>query len=150
MGRRCGGVYERIPSGSALVTRSRIAIAQADFEQAERDAYDALVIVTDIDAQSLTPELLECLARVGVCSGAFREAARLFGSAASAWQRIGATRYKVHQVGFEASVAVLRDAMKDMTSGSVGEGAALSNEEAIAMRSAAAVHVSGRRVGGRR
>ena len=119
--------------GSALVTRSRIAIAQADFEQAERDAYDALVIVTDYDAQLLTPEVLECLARVGVCAGAFREAARLFGSAASAWQQIGAARYKVHQVGFDASVAVLRDAMKDSDfSAAWAEGAALSNEEAIA------------------
>jgi predicted ATPase/class 3 adenylate cyclase/DNA-binding CsgD family transcriptional regulator len=118
---------------AALTTRSRIGIEEGELEQAERDVYDALAITADIEAHVHTPEVLECLARIGVRSGSHREAARIFGATAAFWQRIGAVRSRIHQAGVDASVAALRDAMGDNDFETAwAEGAALSTEEAIA------------------
>jgi hypothetical protein len=70
-------------------------------------------------------------------AGRHREAARLYGAAHAIRQRRGAVRFKVYDAGYEASVAALRDAMgeKDFDS-AWAEGAALSTEEAIALRPA--------------
>ena len=67
----------------ALTTRARVAIAQGEPEQAERDAHDALACAADIEAYLGIPDILECLAALAGEAGSHREAARLFGAAHS-------------------------------------------------------------------
>jgi DNA-binding CsgD family transcriptional regulator len=113
----------------ALTTRARVAIAQGEFEQAQRDAHDALATVP----YAGTSDTLECLAALAVDAGSHRDAARLFGAADAIRQRMGAVRFKVWDAGFEASVTTLRDALGENGFDSAwAEGAALSTEEAIA------------------
>ena len=118
----------------ALTTRARVAIAQGEPEQAERDAHDALACAADMQAHSGVADILECLAdldrrrRQSPRSGpAVRRGSTPSGNAS------GEVRFKVYDAGYEASVAALRDAMgeKDFDS-AWAEGAALSTEEAIA------------------
>jgi DNA-binding CsgD family transcriptional regulator len=116
----------------ALTTRARVAIAQGEPEQAERDAHDALA-TADVDAHLLIPDILECLATLAGEAGSHREAARLFGAAGAIRERMGTVRFKVWDVGYHASVAALRDAMdEDDFDAAWAEGASLSTEEAIA------------------
>ena len=117
----------------ALNTRARVAIAQGEPEQAERDAHDALARATDLQAHLGISETLECLAALAGEAGSHREAARLFGAAHGIQERIGEVRFKVWDAGYDASVAALQDAMgqKDFEA-AWAEGAALSTEEAIA------------------
>ena len=117
----------------ALTTRARVALGQRNPEQAERDAHDALALGAGIKAYLLIPDILECLAVLADEDGSHREAARLFGAAHGIRQRMGAVRLKVWDVGYEASVTALRDAMADSDFDAAwAEGAALSTEEAIA------------------
>ena len=74
----------------ALTTRARVAIAQGEPEQAERDAHDALAIAASTGAYVGVPDTLECLAALAVDAGSHREAARLFGAADAIRQRSGA------------------------------------------------------------
>ncbi|OBF46807.1 hypothetical protein A5787_11005 [Mycobacterium sp. 852002-50816_SCH5313054-b] len=117
----------------ALTTRARVAIAQGEPEQAERDARDALARATDMRAGSGVADILECLAALAGNAGSYREAARLFGAAHGIRQRIGEVRFKVGDAGYQASVAALRESMgvNDFEA-SWAEGVALSPEEAIA------------------
>ncbi len=117
----------------ALTTRARVAIAQGEPEQAERDAHDAVASVPETCPYAGIPDTLECLATLAGEAGSAREAARLFGAAHVIRQRMGVVRFKVWDAGYEASVAALRNAMgeKDFES-AWAEGAALSTEEAIA------------------
>jgi DNA-binding CsgD family transcriptional regulator len=118
---------------TALTTRSRVALAEGEIEQAERDAYDALAIDADIGAHVLAPEVVETLGHLRALSGSHREAARLFGASASWWRRIGSVRSRIHQAGIDAAIASLREAMGDSDFDAAwAEGAALSTEEAIA------------------
>ncbi len=123
-----GGVY----LSQALTTRARVAIAQGEPEQAERDAHDALACSAQLAAYSYIPETLECLAVLTSQDGSPNEAARLFGAAHAIRQRNGAVRFKVWDADYEAWVAALRDTMgeKDFYS-AWAEGAALSTKEAI-------------------
>ena len=117
----------------ALTTRARVAIAQGEPEQAERDAHDALACAADMQACTGVADTLECLAYVAGDAGSHSEAARLFGAAHAIRQRIGEVRFKIYDAGYEAAVAALRNAMgeKDFDA-AWAEGAALSTEEAIA------------------
>jgi DNA-binding CsgD family transcriptional regulator len=117
----------------ALTVRARVAMAQGEPEQAERDAHDALVRATDAEAYLFIPDILECLASLAGEACSHREAARLYGAAYAVRQRIGAVRFKIYDAGYETSVAALRDAMdkKDFDV-AWAEGAALSTEAAIA------------------
>jgi DNA-binding CsgD family transcriptional regulator len=116
-----------------LTTRARIAIAQGEPEQAERDARDALTRAAEIGVHLFTPDIFECLAVVAAELDRHREAARLFGAAAGIRQRMGAARFKVWDAGYDASVAALRNAMSEEDFDSAwAEGAALSTDEAIA------------------
>jgi len=117
----------------ALTTRAGVAIAQAEPEQAGRDAHDALVSAASSGAFAAVPETLECLAALAVGAGSHREAARLFGAADAIRQRGGLVRFKIFDAFFEFPVVALRDAMgeKDFESAWT-EGAALSTDEAIA------------------
>jgi predicted ATPase/class 3 adenylate cyclase/DNA-binding CsgD family transcriptional regulator len=117
----------------ALTTRARVAIAQGEQDQAERDAHDALAIAADIEAYLGISDTLECLAALAGDAGSHREAARLFGAAEAIRQRIGEVRFKIWDAGYEASVAVVRNALGEQDFDSAwAEGAALSTEEAIA------------------
>ena len=116
-----------------LTTRARVAIAQGEPDQAERDAHDALARAADVEAYLYIPDILECLGTLAGDAGSHREAARLFGAAGAIRQRMGAVRFKVYDAGYEASVAALRDAMSENDFDTAwAEGAALSTEEAIA------------------
>ena len=66
----------------ALTTRARVAIAQGEPEQAERDAHDALARAAELEAYLFIPDILECLGTLAGEAGSHREAARLFGAAA--------------------------------------------------------------------
>jgi DNA-binding CsgD family transcriptional regulator len=117
----------------ALTTRARVAIAQGKFEQAERDAHDALATVPECFPYLGFSETLECLATLAEDAGSHREAARLFGAAAAIRQRMGVVRLKVWDAGYEASVAALRNAMGQADFDSAwAEGASMSTVEAIA------------------
>ena len=117
----------------ALTTRARVAIAQGEPEQAERDAHDALARAADVEAYLVIPDILECLGTLAGDAGSHREAARLFGAAHAIRQRMGAVRFKVWDAGYDASVSALRDALGEQDFDAAwAEGAALSTEEAIA------------------
>ena len=117
----------------ALTTRARVAIAQGEPEQAERDAHEALACAAEVKAYLLIPDILECLA----ASGRRRRQSPRSRPPLRRGRRHPAThgpvRFKVYDAGYEASVAALRDALgeKDFDA-AWAEGAALSTEEAIA------------------
>jgi predicted ATPase/class 3 adenylate cyclase/DNA-binding CsgD family transcriptional regulator len=116
----------------ALSTRARVAIAQGEQEQAERDAHDALPLAAEIKAYLFIPDTLECLAVLAGEAGSHREAARLFGAAEAIRGRMSIVRFKVWDAGYEASVAALRNAMGQQDfEATWAEGAALSTDEAI-------------------
>jgi DNA-binding CsgD family transcriptional regulator len=118
---------------AALSIRARVAIAQGEPEQGERDAHDALARAAELEAYLLIPDILECLGALAAQAGSHREAARLFGAAHAIRQRIGEVRFKIYDAGYEASVTGLRDAMGEEDFDSAwAEGAALSTEAAIA------------------
>jgi len=118
---------------SALTTRARVAIAQDEPEQAERDAHDALACAADTGSHQVLPDILECLAHLADVAASYRQAARLFAAADAIRRRIGAVRFKIYVADYEASVATLRGAMgaQDFES-AWAEGAELSAGEAIA------------------
>jgi DNA-binding CsgD family transcriptional regulator len=117
----------------ALTTRARVAIAQGEPDQAERDAHDALARAADVEAYLGVSDSLECLGTLAGTAGSHREAARLFGASQAVRQRIGEVRFQVWDTGYEASVAASRDAMDTQDFDAAwAEGAALSAEEAIA------------------
>ena len=118
---------------SALTTRARVAIAEGDPERAEQDAHDALACGTAVGVGLGVADLLEILAGLASDAGSHREAARLFGAAGSIRGRTGEVRFKVYQAGYEASVDAVRNVMgEDDFEAAWTEGAAMSNEEAIA------------------
>jgi predicted ATPase/class 3 adenylate cyclase/DNA-binding CsgD family transcriptional regulator len=117
----------------ALTTRARVSRAHGQRERADRDAHDALAQAAEIDAQVGVPDILECLADIVGDTGSHHDAARLYGAADAIRQRIGVVRFMIHEVGYQASVAALRDAMgKKEFDSAWEEGAGLSTEEAIA------------------
>ncbi|MDT5255528.1 MAG: hypothetical protein QOD10_608 [Mycobacterium sp.] len=118
---------------SALTTRARVAIAQGEQEQAERDAHDALACAADVEAHQRLPDILECIGGLAGDAGSYREATRLFGAADAMRQRMGAVRFKIYDADYEKSVAALRNAMGDENFDHAwAEGAALSVAEAVA------------------
>src|SRR5208283_1875669 len=117
----------------ALTARARVAIAQGEPDQAERDAYDALARAAEVEAYLSIPDILECLGTLAGEAGSHREAARLFGAAEAIRRRMGAVRFKVWDADYEASVAAVRDALGEQDFDSAwDEGASMSTEQAIA------------------
>jgi hypothetical protein len=118
---------------AVLTTRARVAIAQGEPAQGERDAHDALALAAGMHAYLVISDTVECLAVLAGEAGSHPEAARLFGAAEAIRERMGTVRFKVWDVGYHASVAELRDAMdEDDFDAAWAEGASLSTEEAIA------------------
>jgi predicted ATPase len=117
----------------ALLTRARVAIAQGEPEQGERDAHDALACAAEVEAYLFIPDILECLGTLADHAGSHREATRFFGAAQAIRERRGAVRFKLWDADYQAAVPALRDAMDDSDFESAwAEGAAMSTEEAIA------------------
>jgi predicted ATPase/class 3 adenylate cyclase/DNA-binding CsgD family transcriptional regulator len=116
----------------ALTTRARIALAQGELDQAERDAQRALTLAAELRAHQVTPDALESLAELAARAGSHRESVRLLGAANALRQRMGSVRFKIYQGDYEAVVERLRNAMGKSDFDSVwAEGAALSTEDAI-------------------
>ena len=117
----------------ALVTRSRVEIADGELQLAERDAHEALGIAADVGGHLLIPEILERLADVAREADSHPEAARFLGAADAIRGRMGAVRFKVFDAAHEACVSAIRAALGDRDFDEAwAEGAALSTEEAIA------------------
>ena len=117
----------------ALITRAYIAIAQGEPEQAGDDAHESLAIAHEIRAYLQVPDALDCLARLSADAGNHLLAARLFGAAAAARERIGIIRIPALSQGHDEAVDATLEALgqKEFDAG-WAEGAALSTEEAIA------------------
>src|SRR5208283_3220486 len=62
---------------AALLGRAKVAIAQDQPEQGERDAHDALACAAELEAYLHIPDILECLGTLADHAGSHREAARL-------------------------------------------------------------------------
>jgi DNA-binding CsgD family transcriptional regulator len=123
-----GGLLTR-----GLAARARVAIAQGELEQAERDAHDALACAAEAGAHLFIPDILESLGTLAGHAGSHSEAARLFGAVAAIQDRMSAVRFKVWDADYQASVGTLRDTLGDNDFDVAwAEGAALSTEEAIA------------------
>ncbi|OBA82996.1 transcriptional regulator [Mycobacterium sp. 1164966.3] len=123
----------RIPLMLSLVTRARVAMAQNEPEQAERDVHEALATLPEGFPYVGIADILECAATLAERSGSHREAGRLFGAAAALRQRMDIGRLKVWEADYDESVAALRNAMGDADfEAAWAEGAALSTEEAVA------------------
>jgi predicted ATPase/class 3 adenylate cyclase/DNA-binding CsgD family transcriptional regulator len=117
----------------ALGTRARVALAQGEPQQAERDVYDALAMVTDMQAHLMTPDLLETRAVLTARTGGHSEAARLFGAAHAMRLRIGVVRFKIDEGDYVHDVEDVRTALGDSDfEAAWDQGAALSTEEALA------------------
>jgi DNA-binding CsgD family transcriptional regulator len=117
---------------TAQLARARVAVAEGNREEAQCDAHDALACAASSGAYQPIASILECLADLARDADR-RQAARLFGAAEAFRQRMGMVRFKVHQAGYEASVAALREGMGQQDFDVAwAEGAALSTEEAIA------------------
>ena len=117
----------------ALATRARVALAQNDPDQAERDAHAALTLAAKLKGYLVIPDVLECLATLAVGGGAYRDAARYFGAAEQLRDRAGQVRFSIYDAAHDTTVTRLREAMGDSAfEESWTEGGALSVEEAIA------------------
>jgi predicted ATPase/class 3 adenylate cyclase/DNA-binding CsgD family transcriptional regulator len=117
----------------AQLTRSRVALAQNEIGQAERDAHEALTRAARMKAHLFVPDLLELIAGLAGEAGNHLEAARLFGAAQSVRERTGIVRFKIYDAGYEASVASTRNALGEKEFDTAWEaGLALSTDEAIA------------------
>ena len=89
---------------TAQLARARVAVAEGNREEAQCDAHDALACAASSGAYQPIASILECLADLARDADR-RQAARLFGAAEAFRQRMGMVRFKVHQAGYEASVA---------------------------------------------
>lgn len=117
----------------ALLTRARVALAENEPGQAERDLQDALTRAAETRAQLFLPDLLECLARLLGDAGSHLEAARLLGAAHAVRERTGIVRFRVYDAEYSASVDATRKALTETEFDAAwAAGAALSAEEAIA------------------
>jgi DNA-binding NarL/FixJ family response regulator len=117
----------------ALSACARVAAAEGEPEQAERDAREALAMAAEVDAHLITADALECLAGLVGDAGSHREAARLYGAAEAVRKDTGAVRFKIFEDGYATAVGAVRDALghSDFES-NWAEGAAMSTLEAIA------------------
>ncbi|WP_231990065.1 LuxR C-terminal-related transcriptional regulator [Mycobacterium sp. 852002-51971_SCH5477799-a] len=117
----------------ALLTRARVALAENEPGQAERDVHDALTRAAELRAHLFVPDLLECLARLGHLAGSHLEAARLFGAAYAVRERTGIVRFRVYDADYEASVDATRNALTEKEFDAAWHaGTGLSTDEAIA------------------
>lgn len=116
----------------ALIVRARVAIAQSEPQQAERDLHEAVDVAERTGGHLRLPDALECLAALAADTNP-EHAARLFGAADAMRQRHGEVRFKVFQADYDASLAAARKALgRRAFEAAWSEGNALSTSEAIA------------------
>ena len=117
----------------AQLTRARVALAQNEPGQAERDVHDALTRAAEVRAHLFVPDLLESLAGLARGGGDHVEAARLLGAAHTIRQRTGVVRFQVYDAEYRASVEATRNALGEKQFDKAWDaGAALSTDDAIA------------------
>ena len=118
---------------AALIARARVAIADGEPEQAERDAHEALTCTASRRGVRASRTFWRSSRSLAGDAGSHREAARLFGAADAIRRahRRGALRDLPSRI--RSSVDALRNAMGDEDfEAAWAEGAALSRDEAIA------------------
>ena len=117
----------------ALTMRARVAIAQGDTQQAERDAHASLTAAVEVDARLGIPDTLECLAVVARDAGSHQDGARLFGAADGIRERVRRGALSDLSSRIRVAVDLLRQAMEQNDFDNAwAEGAQLSTDEAIA------------------
>jgi predicted ATPase/class 3 adenylate cyclase/DNA-binding CsgD family transcriptional regulator len=117
----------------ALLARARVAAAQGEPGEAERDAHEALSCALSSGARLPLPDILECLAGLAGEAGNLEQAARLFGATEAVRQRMGIVRFRLYDADYESSVSGLRNSLgENGFDAAWAEGAALSTDEAIA------------------
>jgi predicted ATPase/DNA-binding CsgD family transcriptional regulator len=117
----------------ALTARARVAVAQNEPDDAERDTHDALASAVCLGVLLGVPDLLELLAILALNAERYAEASRLFGAAEAQRQRMGSVRFKIYDADHDRAVGRLREAFGDIEFGAAwNEGAAMSTEESIA------------------
>ena len=128
---------------AALTSRARVLIAQGELDAAERDAYEALDLAASLGGDLVIPFALDCLAIATTQRKNHLLAARLFGAADAARQRMRLVRFKIFDEGDEAILALLRDAMgeKDFDA-AWAQGSALSIRRRRPTRCGAAANAS--------
>jgi DNA-binding CsgD family transcriptional regulator len=115
----------------ALTVRARVAIAQGEPQQADRDLHEAIEIAQRTGGYGRLPDALDCLAALAVGTNQ-EHAARLFGAAESMRPRPGEVRFKVFQADYDAAVERIREALEPNDFDAAwAEGKALSTAEAI-------------------
>lgn len=127
------GVMQGWHLAGALTVRARIAIAEQQFEQAERDAHDALAAIAGNRGYSVIPDALECLALAWCRRGQHEQAARILGAAAGLREQMGMRRFVIYDGAHDALVEELRNSLGDNVFDTHwAEGAALGPEDAVA------------------
>ncbi|OBH91783.1 LuxR family transcriptional regulator [Mycobacterium sp. E2733] len=113
----------------ALTSRARVAVAQGEPQQAERDLHDAVAVAERTGGYVFLPDALEGLAALATDP---EHAARLFGAAEAIRRRHGEVRFTAFQGDYDASLAKTREALdpKDFET-AWADGNALSTGEAI-------------------
>ncbi|AYE97494.1 LuxR family transcriptional regulator [Mycobacterium paragordonae] len=117
----------------ALTGRARVALAQAEPDQAERDAHEALVVAVRTRGYLWVADSLEILAGLAAECGSYAGAARVLGAAHGIRQRAERPRLPVYQAGYDVTFAKVREGLGQHDFDVAwAEGSALSVEEAIA------------------
>ncbi len=116
---------------SALAARARVANAQGELVQAERDAHAALAAATETASLLSVPDAFECLAML--TSDDLQRATRLLGAAQGIRQRTHEVRLPLFDHDYEQTLTRIRDALGEAAFEQyLSEGEALSTPEAIA------------------
>jgi DNA-binding CsgD family transcriptional regulator len=116
----------------ALLTSSRVAAAAGESGRACDDAHQALTVGRDIASKSGIIDAFECLAGLLPGSEDHHKAARLLGAADALRQATGYQRFRLHQAGYDATVAGIRAAVGEQAFGLAwDEGAALTCDAAV-------------------
>lgn len=117
---------------AALTARARVAVAQGEPHQAERDLHDAVAAAEDTGGTHYLPDAFEGLAALAADINP-EHSARLLGAADAVRKRQGSVRFKAFQASYDASLAKTREALGQQAfEAAWAEGAALSTAEAIA------------------
>ena len=130
-------VAQRLGSGymqaGAERLLGRLALATGKGTEAERYVHDALGRLAAKGFTIDTPECLDILAAVAATQESFEEAARLFGAAAAARERLGIVRFPPEPEFWISVELATRGALgRDGYQAAFAAGAALPTDEAVA------------------
>ncbi|PZS26225.1 MAG: hypothetical protein DLM61_18775 [Pseudonocardiales bacterium] len=111
----------------------RLALATGEAKEAERYVHDALGRLAAKDFTIDIPECLDIFAAVAATQESFEEAARLFGAAAAARERLGIVRFPPEPEFWISLEHATREALGlDGYQATFAAGAALGTDEAVA------------------